>query len=192
MVKQRSKLIANNSHLLLNNYHQILTSAGQSNRINLQTPLEEKKPINFVFWSASVSIAVSKPKWKHLKLWSDRKKILTMKGFLIFALFLLAQHIKAATINCEKTPLLFNERLGRIRSCFLADVTAIDSPGFEIAERNEQIYALYFESNTKIHFCRWRFMKSSRICCSSQVAAVRSRKYQNPILKKWPNWNFCI
>lgn len=49
MVKQRSKLIANNSHLLLNNYHQILTSAGQSNRINLQTPLEEKKPINFVF-----------------------------------------------------------------------------------------------------------------------------------------------
>lgn len=75
-----------------------------------------------------------------------------MKGFLIFALFLLAQQIKAATMNCEKTPLLFNERLGRIRSCFLADVTAIDSPGFEIAERNEQIYALYFESNTKIHF----------------------------------------
>lgn len=69
-----------------------------------------------------------------------------MKEFLIF--LLIADSWKQVKyVQCEK-----KDDRGRIVTCFMKNITSIDSPGCIISPRAETIGALYFDKNKKIRF----------------------------------------
>lgn len=73
-----------------------------------------------------------------------------MENFLIFALFVLAVlQINAADLNCERNEMAM---VKNTKSCYLGDLTTINSHGYEISKSDETVETLDFDGNTKIRY----------------------------------------